>query len=226
MGVRRAAALIHLAGEPGRRRVFAFVGGGSILYAGDAHHPEMHQLLHVDLAIRAWVVLHRLPFLTGGMWGLSAIGRGGFGWLVIAAVLTVMKRLRPREWAQLALVFLVTSAITNLVLQPVIGRERPFVRSLDVAVIGDRPTSSSFPSGHAANAFAAAVVLSRFASAPALAWWVLASAIAYSRIYLGVHYPSDVVGGALVGIACAVTTLAMVRRSTRASIPAFPRRSG
>jgi undecaprenyl-diphosphatase len=180
----------------------------------------MLQFLHVDLAIRTWVVLHRLPFLTGVMWGLSAIGRGGIGWLLIAAVLTAMKRLRPRAWAQLALAFLVTSAMTNAVLQPVVGRERPFVRSLDVAVIGDRPTSGSFPSGHAANAFAGAVVLSRFAAAPALGWWALAGAIAYSRVYLGVHYPSDVAAGALVGIACAVTTLAMVRRLGRTAIPA------
>jgi undecaprenyl-diphosphatase len=192
------------------------------LYAVDANYPEMPQLLRVDLAIRTWIVLHRLPFLTGVMWGLSAIGRGGIVWLLIAAVLTAMNRLRPREWAQLALALLVTSAMTDAVLQPVIGRERPFVRSLDVAVIGDRPTSGSFPSGHAANAFAGAVVLSRFTAAPALAWWVLAGAIAYSRLYLGVHYPSDVAAGALVGIACAVTTLAMVRRAGRTSIPTSP----
>jgi undecaprenyl-diphosphatase len=181
----------------------------------------MPQLLRVDLAIRTWIVFHRLPFLTGVMWGLSAIGRGGIVWLLIAAVLTAMNRLRPREWAQLALALVVTSAMTDAVLQPVVGRERPFVRSLDVTVIGDRPTSGSFPSGHAANAFAGAFVLSRF-TAPALAWWVLAGAIAYSRLYLGVHYPSDVAAGALVGIACAVTTLAMVRRAGRTSIPTSP----
>jgi undecaprenyl-diphosphatase len=182
----------------------------------------MPQILHVDLAIRTWIVLHRLPFLTGAMWGLSAIGRGGIVWLLIAAALTVMKRLRKREWAQLALALLVTSAMTDAVLQPVVGRERPFVRSLSVAVIGDRPTSGSFPSGHAANAFAGALVLSRFAAAPALAWWVLAGVIAYSRLYLGVHYPSDVVAGALVGIACAVATLAVVRHASRTSIPTRP----
>jgi undecaprenyl-diphosphatase len=177
----------------------------------------MAQFLHADLAIRTWIVLHRLPFLTGLMWGLSAIGRGGLVWLLIAAVLTAMKRLRPREWGQLAVALLVTSVMTDAVLQPAIGRDRPFVRTRDVAVIGDRPTSGSFPSGHTANAFAAAVVLSRFAAAPALAWWILAGAIGYSRLYLGVHYPSDVVAGAVVGIACAVTTLAAVRRAERPS---------
>lgn len=182
----------------------------------------MPQLLHVDLAVRTWVVLHRLPVLTGVMWGLSSIGRGGIVWLLIAAVLMAMKRLGPREWAQLALALVVTSAVNDAVLQPVVGRERPFVRSLDVAVIGNRPTSGSFPSGHSANAFAGALVLSRFATAPALAWWILAGAIAYSRLYLGVHYPSDVAAGALVGIACAVATLAVVRRAGRASFPTRP----
>ena len=173
----------------------------------------MPQLLHLDLAIRTWIVLHRLPVLTGVMWGLSAVGRGGIVWLLIAAVLTSMKRWRPRAWAPLVLALLMTSALTDVVLQPVFGRERPFVRSPEVAVIGDRPTSGSFPSGHTANAFAGAVILSRFAVAPALAWWVLAGAIAYSRLYLGVHYPSDVAAGALVGIACALTTLAVVCRA-------------
>jgi undecaprenyl-diphosphatase len=190
------------------------------LYAVDADYPEMSQLLHVDLVIRTWIVLHRLPFLTGLMWGLSAVGRGGLVWLLIAAGLTAMKRLRPREWGQLALAILVTSVVTDAALQPVIGRERPFVRLRDAPVIGARPTSGSFPSGHTANAFAGAVVLSRFAASPALGWWVLAGAIAYSRLYLGVHYPSDVVAGAVVGIACAVTTLAAVRRMSRPSMPA------
>lgn len=172
----------------------------------------MSQLLHIDVAIRTWIVLHRLPGLTGVMWSLSAIGRGGIVWLGIGAVLIAMKRLRPREWAHLALVLLVTSVMTEVVLKPAVGRERPFVHSLDVAVIGGRPATDSFPSGHAAMAFAGAVGLSTLAAVPALGWWVLAGAIAYSRVYLGVHYPSDVAAGALVGITCAVMTLAIVRR--------------
>ncbi len=94
------------------------------MYAVDANHAGLPQLLPVDLAMRTWIVLHRVPFLTGVMWGLSAIGRGGVVWLLIVAVLTAMKRLRPREGAQLALALLVASAMTDAVLPPVVGRER------------------------------------------------------------------------------------------------------
>ena len=79
-------------------------------------------------------------------------------------------------------------------------------------MIGGRPHDASFPSGHAANAFAGALVLSITAPRGRLAWWPLAVAIAYSRVYLGVHYPLDVVGGAGVGLACAGVVLFARRR--------------
>jgi undecaprenyl-diphosphatase len=180
-----------------------------------AFNLHMTPFLQVDIALRSWIVLHRTTPLNGLMWGLSAVGRGGLVWGLIAAVLVAMRRLRPHALLPLALAIFVTSVIADAVMKPLIRRERPFVNTPEVVVIGHRPRDASFPSGHTANAFAGAFVLSRLALAPSLGWWILAGAIAYSRVYLGPHYPLDVIAGAIIGIACALATLAVVRPTVR-----------
>jgi membrane-associated phospholipid phosphatase len=74
------------------------------------------------------------------------------------------------------------------------------------------PHSNSFPSGHTATSFACATVLTAFAPRAAPAFYVLALAVAYSRLYVGVHFPTDVAAGAALGIATALLLLAAARR--------------
>lgn len=136
-------------------------------------------------------------------------------WIVIALVLAFLWR---RWW----IVILTAAAvlIADLVaagLKDVTGIERPSTRYSAPKPLVPAPHDGSFPSGHAATSFAAATILS--AAAPRLtpAWALLATAIAFSRVYVGVHYPLDVVVGAILGVVIALLMLAANRLRSRAA---------
>jgi undecaprenyl-diphosphatase len=178
------------------------------------HSVLAHTLIAVDHAIRGWVVAHRIGALDMAMLVVSAVANRGIGWIVVSAVVAILARqFRPILAVTIAVLLALLSGDG---LKTMVTRDRPFVSSRAVAVIGKKPHDSSFPSGHAATSFAAAGVLATVAPAGKWAWWTGATLVAYSRVYLGVHYPSDVIGGALVGLACAwVVTKAMRARRPR-----------
>ena len=166
---------------------------------------------NADHLVRAWVVTHRFPAADGLMWLLSAITEGGKLWLALAAIVTI-RRGRPGPFTTMALTLLLSAILTEDVLKPSVGRERPFVLTPNILVIGGKPFDSSFPSGHAASSVAAALILGSAVPRLRFLWWTLAFSVAYSRVYLGVHYPLDVLGGGLVGATCAAVVLAASTR--------------
>ena len=101
----------------------------------------------------------------------------------------------------------VTSAIVNALVKPVARRRRPDRHASDVPLARHvpMPTSRSFPSGHAAAAFAFATGVGHVSPAVALPLRGLAAVVGYSRVHSGVHYPADVLVGGLIG-----TTLAQL----------------
>src|SRR5215467_1181559 len=133
----------------------------------------MGWLLHLDGALRAWVVSHRLPALDGVMRLMSDIGRSGVVWIAIAAIYAALRRVSLAGVLTVGLSILAASIVTNQILKPTVGRDRPFIAVPAVPVIGDKPTDRSFPSGHASNSFAGAYALSRTVGPPTALWWTL-----------------------------------------------------
>ena len=159
---------------------------------------------------------HRTSWLDPVFEGLSWIGGQGFVWLAIAAVLAVLWR-RPWLFFDVALADL-AGQLVSLGLKQGIGRERPNVAYAEPKPLVHAPHDASFPSGHATVSFACATVLSFYALRARPAFFVLAAAIAWSRVYVGVHYPLDVLGGAVLGVGIAIA-LRWLTASLRRSRP-------
>ncbi len=104
-----------------------------------------------------------------------------------------------------AIALLGSLILNNMLLKPLVGRVRPYEVIEGLKLIGKRATDPSFPSGHTAASIASAVALCRFLkkrySIPLL---VLALMIGFSRLYIGIHYPTDVLAGLLDGIALGI----------------------
>jgi undecaprenyl-diphosphatase len=158
-------------------------------------------LLQADAALRAWLTTHHAPWLDAIMLAASAIGQAGTVWLILGLVATIEQRRRGARLWQMGLAILVAYVFVDLMLKPAIARARPFDALMDVRLVGEwRPVTYSFPSGHACSAFAGAWVLTLMWQRTAVLWWGLAALVAFSRVYIGVHYPIDVAAGALLGL--------------------------
>jgi undecaprenyl-diphosphatase len=160
-------------------------------------------LLEWDTAARDWLTTHHHPVADAVMVGASVIGRAGAVWIVIALAAVALDRRRLRAATAVLAAIGLAFVMTDLVVKPLVGRARPFESSVTTRVIDRLPVTASFPSGHAATAVAGAVSLSRLWPTARVALWALAALVALSRIYVGVHYPLDVMGGAVLGAACA-----------------------
>jgi undecaprenyl-diphosphatase len=154
----------------------------------------------MELSVLAWLAAHRAPWLDWVMLALTNVGRGGAVWGVAAIVRAVVHRRLAMAACQVVIAITLAWTIPEAVLKPLTARPRPFTISTAIPVVHhEHPKSSSFPSGHASTAVAGAYALGASWPAARPVCWLLAALIIFSRAYLGVHYPTDLIAGALLG---------------------------
>ena len=156
---------------------------------------------------------HRTGWLNPVFEGLSYAGSFGLVWIVIALLLAVFHR----RWGLFALtvIAIALADASSRGLKALIDRPRPAVRYAKPEPLVGTPHDPSFPSGHAATSFAAATMLSFAFPRLRLPLVLLAAAVAFSRVYVGVHYPLDVIGGAALGVLVAAALAWLVRTRAR-----------
>jgi undecaprenyl-diphosphatase len=163
------------------------------------------------------------PWLNDFFWAMTWLGVGWVQVLLALAVLAVARRYGDQLWAVLyrsAFASLLWAWLMSGIVTQIVKRtwDRPRPSNLAGALVAadERIFSKSFPSGHACTTAAMAMVLSmvfwkRYPGV-VLASWVLTLLVMLSRVYRGVHYPSDVIGGALIGAVCGYVVIVWWRR--------------
>ena len=140
---------------------------------------------------------------------ISGIGNGGTVWIIIALIFTATKKYRIEGISMLA-ALLINLLISNVILKQLVARVRPCDINTAVELLIPRPADWSFPSGHASSSFAAAAVIFCRDKKIGSAALILAAVIAFSRLYLYVHYPSDIIAGIAVGITVGIFTRKLI----------------
>ena len=155
--------------------------------------------------------MRRQAVLDGLMVALSRPMDHGEGWVAIAIAAALVKP--GGAWRAVGLVaaLWLTMLAVNYPLKAAFRRKRPFITHVETRVIGRRPSDTSFPSGHTAAAFAGALLLAPVFPALTPLFYGYAVLVGFSRVYLGVHYPSDVVIGGAIGTVLAATFWAAVQ---------------
>lgn len=148
-----------------------------------------------------WIQEHlRVGFLNPIMQVITTLGDGGVFWIVLTVLLLIFKKTR-KAGVCCALGLIFDLLVVNIAVKPLVARIRPYEVIQEITILTHRPGDHSFPSGHSAGSFACAWAFFRAYKkkwgVPAL---ILAILISLSRLYVGVHYPTDVLGGAVIGI--------------------------
>ena len=157
-------------------------------------------MLSFELTILDWIQANlRNPIMDLLMPAITTLGNSGLIWIILAGILILMPKYRKVGVAVMAGLVLEV-VCCNLVLKPLVARIRPCDVNTAVQLLIARPDDFSFPSGHTGASFAAVAALYASGSRLWIPSLILAVLIAFSRLYLYVHYPSDILAGAVIGI--------------------------
>lgn len=160
----------------------------------------VEMLLNLDGNILLWIQEYlRNDFLTPIMTFITSLGNAGIIWILITVVLLFPKKTR-KVGILSACALLGSLVVNNVILKNLVARIRPYEVVDGLHLLIEKQVDWSFPSGHTGSSFASAVVL--YKNLPkkyGVMALILASLIAFSRLYVGVHYPSDVLAAVITG---------------------------
>ena len=165
----------------------------------------MQGILAADGNVLLWIQQNlRNEVLTPFMKVVTKLGDHGIFWVILTLILLLIPRTRK---AGLCSLFALVSVyvINNLIIKNIVARTRPYEVVEGLILIGKKADDFSFPSGHTASSFASMTALIRSGAIPkpcGICLIILAVLIALSRLYVGIHYPTDVIFGMISGIAC------------------------
>lgn len=142
---------------------------------------------------------------------VTRFGDGGLFWIVLGVVLLCSKKTRICGACVLA-GLIVGALITNVTIKPLVARERPCWINDAVQLLVKVPKDFSFPSGHSQASFVSATAIYMNHRRWGIAAYILAALIAFSRLYLYVHFPTDVLVGILIGICVGIVVSILIRR--------------
>ena len=186
----------------------------------------MEALLQFEAGILLWIQNYLRNDVTDPIVKfITHLGDHGILWIALLLVLLCIPKTRKAALIGAA-TLLMTYIITNLCLKPLVARVRPYEVVEGLTRIIEKQSDRSFPSGHTANSMAVGVILWKISQNyeklvdkklyfPKAAGWfvlVLSILIGLSRLYVGVHYPTDVLGGAIIAIADAAVVFAVYKK--------------
>ena len=178
----------------------------------------MHEVAALDKAVYRAIAASPTPTLDEPLRRLSTLANNSKLWLGLAGAVFLLGGRTGRRAALTGVAAIaVNSAVVNLPIKYAAARARPDREDAGVPAARwvTMPSSTSFPSGHSASAFAFSSAVGAAAPAVGVPLRGLATAVAYSRVHTGVHYPGDVVVGSVLGVTIGETTAFVARRVWR-----------
>jgi undecaprenyl-diphosphatase len=153
------------------------------------------------------------PVMDKAMVIITSLGNVGAIWIVIAVLLIINKKYRKIGFMVLASL-VISTILGEGIIKHIVKRLRPSAISSVNRLIAE-PSSYSFPSGHTTTAFASAGILAKYFKNHAFVIFALASFIGFSRLYLYVHYPTDVLAGIILGLICSKATIYIFNKESK-----------
>lgn len=176
----------------------------------------MDIIMQLDGTILLWIQEYiRRDFLNPIVTFITGLGDAGWFWILLSVLLLFSKKYRKIGFTGL-LALLIGFLITNLWLKNAVMRIRPYETVEGLTLIGRKALDFSFPSGHSTASMAASCVyLAQMPGKFGIPAFLLGICICFSRLYIGIHYPTDVLAGMLIGFAAALAAIWIMNRENR-----------